>query len=218
VLLRVTLGGGRSYDLALGESMTGVPATSSMHIRAGAFAFTYTSTLLMVLVDKGRVSLDDPLSRWYPDLPGAASITLRNLANMTSGYADYVFQPEVFAGIYRDPFRQWTNADLVRVGVTGPVMFEPGTNWGYSHTSYVILGDVLSQVAKMPLADALQRCEFKPMGLKDTTHSATPDIPEPVRDVFTSERRHALDIAPSIPFYGHPPRLGGACAHGELPQ
>ena len=130
MLLRVTLCGGRSYDLALGESMTGVPATSSMHIRAGAFAFTYTSTLLMVLVDKGRVSLDDPLSRWYPDLPGAASITLRNLANMTSGYADYVFQPEVFAGIYRAPFRQWTNADLVRVGVTGPVMFEPAPTGG----------------------------------------------------------------------------------------
>lgn len=84
--------------------MTGVPATPAMHFRNGAMAFTYMSTMLMELVDRKEVRLEDKLNNFLPELPDADRISLKNLANMTSGYADYVYQPEVLRGITLDPF------------------------------------------------------------------------------------------------------------------
>ncbi len=79
--------------------------------------------------------------------------------------------------------------------------FAPGANWGYSHTNYVILGLVLAKIAGMPLADAIRQYVLEAMGLKQTRASITPEIPEPVLHSFSSERRAALGIKPSIPFY-----------------
>src|SRR5205814_1650837 len=87
------------FTRALGESMTGVPATPAMHFRNGAMAFTYMSTMLMELVDRKQARLEDTLSHFLPELPHADRISLKNLANMTSGYADYVYQPEVLHGV-----------------------------------------------------------------------------------------------------------------------
>ena len=87
---------------------------------------------------------------------------------MTSGYADYVYQPETSLGVYRDPFRQWTPEELTQIGVSKPMEFAPGANWGYSHTNYVILGRVLEKIAGMPLVDAIRQYVLEPMGLKQT--------------------------------------------------
>ena len=103
LIVQVTAGGRQLYTEALGESMSGVPATPAMHFRNGAMAFTYISTMLLELVDQNKVSLDDKLSKFLPDLPQADRITLKNLANMTSGYTDYVYEPEVLHAIYLDP-------------------------------------------------------------------------------------------------------------------
>ena len=151
LIVQVTAEDRQLYTEALGESMSGVPAAPAMHFRNGAMAFTYIATMLE-LVDQKKVLLDDKLSKFLPDLPRAERITLKNLANMTSGYADYVYEPEVLQGIYLDPFRQWTPQELIKIGVSKPLMFEPGTNWGYCHTNYVILGQVIEQVTRMPLA------------------------------------------------------------------
>ena len=70
--------------------MTGVPATTDMHFRNGAVAISYMSTLLLHLVDEKKVSLDDKVSKWLPDMPHADRVTLGQLAQMTSGYIDFV--------------------------------------------------------------------------------------------------------------------------------
>ncbi len=189
------------YTGALGDSMTGVPATSHMHFRNGALAFTYMATLLLEYVDQKKVTLDTKLSAYFPNLPSAERITLRNLAQMTSGYADYVYQPETLRGVERDPFRQWTPEELTQIGVSKALQFKPGTNWGYSHTNYVILGRVLEKIAGMPLADAIRHYVLAPMGLKQTGASSTPAIPQPVLHSFSSERREVLGVKPGVPFY-----------------
>ena len=68
VIVRATIDGKEIVTEALGESMTGVPATPDMHFRNGAVAISYVSTLLLVLVDKKQVSLDDKVSKWLPDI------------------------------------------------------------------------------------------------------------------------------------------------------
>src|SRR6516165_5626402 len=90
VIVRVTLDGREIVTQAVGDSMTGVPATTEMHFRNGAVAISYVSTLLLKLVDEKKVSLDDTLSKWLPDFPNAQRVTLGQLARMTSGYVDYV--------------------------------------------------------------------------------------------------------------------------------
>jgi len=201
LIVRVTSNGKNVYTAALGESMSGVPATPDMHFRNGAFAYTYMATMLLELVDQKKVKLDDKLAEFFPDLPSSDRITLKSLANMTSGYADYVYQPEILQGYSLDPFRQWRPEELIQIGTSKPLMFEPGSNFGYSHTNYVILGRVLEKIAGMPLAEAMRKYIFGPMNLTQTQSFSTPQVPEPVLHVFTSERRGDLHIPSSVPFY-----------------
>jgi CubicO group peptidase (beta-lactamase class C family) len=200
-IVQVRRDGDTIYTGAFGESMTGVPATADMHFRNGALAFTYMATLLLEFCDQKKVTLDTKLSKFYPELPDADRITLAELAQMTSGYADYVYQDEMINGLYLDPFRQWTPEELIQIGISKPLQFAPGTNWGYSHTNYVILGRVLEKIAGMPLIDALKKFVLDPLGLKETSGNKTPAIPQPVLHSFTSERRETLGIAPKIPFF-----------------
>jgi len=113
VLCGVWMGNEELLTTALGNSMTGVPATEDMHLRVGGVTFTCVATLLLRLVDQGRVSLDDKLSRWYPDLPQANAVTLRMLANCTSGYPDYVLSQPFIDANNRAPFRDWTPQELI---------------------------------------------------------------------------------------------------------
>jgi CubicO group peptidase (beta-lactamase class C family) len=200
-IVQVRANGATVYTAAIGESMTGVPATKQMHFRNGALAFTYMSTLLLEFVDRKKVTLDAKLSTYFPALPSADKVRLRDLAQMTSGYADYVYQPELLDGLYQNPFRQWTPEELIQIGVSKPMEFAPGTNWGYSHTNYVILGRVLEKIAGVPLVDAIRLNVLDPMGLRHTSASTTPVMPEPVLHAFTSERREILGIKPGVPFY-----------------
>jgi CubicO group peptidase (beta-lactamase class C family) len=201
LIVRVTSNGQDTYTGALGESMTGVPATIDMHVRNGFVAYSYLTTMLLQFVNQKKISLDDKLSKYLPDLPEANAVTIKMLANSTSGYADYVYQPALSDGLYRDPFRQWATVDLIKIGMSAPATFPPGTNWAYSHTNYAILGTVLAKVGGKPVGQLMTQYIFGPMGLKHTQWSDTPQIPEPVLHTFSSERRETLGIAPSTPFY-----------------
>jgi CubicO group peptidase (beta-lactamase class C family) len=203
VIVRVTIDGKEILTRAYGESMTGVPATTDMHFRNGAVAISYVSTLLLMLVDEKKVSLDDKVSTWLPDLPHASEVTLGQLAQMTSGYVDYVIgNTEMNEALYADPFRQWTTDELLAFAVTKPLWYSPGTGWDYAHTNYVILGLALEKITGKPMADVLQEKVLGPMGLTNTSGNAgTPAIPEPALHAFTSERKPALNIPDSTGFY-----------------
>lgn len=104
-IVRVLIDGEELVAITRGESMSGAPATPEMHFRNGAIAITYMSTDLLVLVDRGVVSLDDPITPWLPHLPDADNVTLRMLANMTADYTDYVTTDAFAAANAADPFR-----------------------------------------------------------------------------------------------------------------
>jgi CubicO group peptidase (beta-lactamase class C family) len=201
VILRVTIDGQEVVTEALGESMTGVPATTEMHFRNGAVAIAYMSTLLLRLVDQQLVGLDDAIAAWVPDLPDADQVTLRMLANMTAGYPDFVQNPKLSQDLYENPFRQWTPQEQIELGLSTPRVFAPGTNWDYSHTNYVILGQALERITGQPLAVALQEQVLGPMGLRNTVAWSTPEISEPVLHAFSSERREQLGIPGGTRFY-----------------
>ncbi|MFJ6054147.1 serine hydrolase domain-containing protein [Streptomyces sp. NPDC092307] len=188
VVLRVTRDGREIVTGALGESMTGVPATADMHFRAGSVAIVYMGIAMLQLVEEGKAELDDPISRWLPDAPHADKITLRMLGASTSGLRDYVPDPKFLAALYADPFRQWTPDELVGISAAHPLLYEPGTSWSYSHANFVLLGQALEKISGMPLAKVMERQITGPAGLDNTLNSFTPQIEEPVLHSFDAER------------------------------
>jgi CubicO group peptidase (beta-lactamase class C family) len=188
VILGVWIDNKNVVTTALGQSMTGVPATTAMHFRNGSIAIAYLTTLLLQLVDQRRIRLDDRLSTWLPSLPHAQSITLRMLAESRSGYADYVQSPAFLKALQADPFREWSQQELVQLGVSQPLLYPPGTRFSYAHTNFVILGMVLQRVTGKPVARLMHEHFLAPLGLHDTESPSTPDIQPPVLHAFTSER------------------------------
>src|SRR5207302_11295932 len=131
---------------AYGYSQTGVPATTNMHFRNGAVAISYMSTLLLRLVDEGKVRLDDKVSRWLPRLRDGNRVTLRMLASMTAGYHDFEIDPLLTDRLYNNPFVTITTQYQLALALDQPQQFTPGTNFSYAHSNYVILGLILSKV------------------------------------------------------------------------
>jgi len=200
VIVKVTQGDKGMISKAFGESITGVPATTAMHFPNGAVAFAYVSTLLMEFVDEHKVKLNDTIDRWMPTLPEANKVTLKMLANQTSGYPDYETDPAWLAAWSANPFHIWTFEERVKYAFDRPVQFAPGTNWSYAHTNFMILGEILSKIGKKPLDALLREKALDPMGLKNTTASQTSEIPSPVLHAFDSERRTELKIPSNIAF------------------
>jgi CubicO group peptidase (beta-lactamase class C family) len=203
VIVRVTVDGKNIITKAYGESMTGVPATTAMHFRNGAVAISYVSTILLQLVDEKKVSLDDKISKWVPEIPHSDEVTLGELAQMTSGYTDYVIGNDaVDAELYADPYRQWTPEEILASVTSKPLLYTPGTNWNYAHTNYVMLGLVLEKITGKTMPQLMRQRIFGPLGLTNTSgNDGTPSIPPPVLHSFTSERRAALNVPAGTPFY-----------------
>jgi CubicO group peptidase (beta-lactamase class C family) len=181
--------------------MDGVPATTDMHFRNGAVAFAYLGTLLMQFVDEHKVTLDDTIDHWMPELPEADQVTLKMLANQTTGYPDFETDAAWEAAWSADPFHIWTFEERLAYAFSRPLQFAPGTNWSYSHTNFMILGEILARIGGQPLDTLLSDKVLDPMGLSETTETVTSDIPGPVLHTYSSERRAALGIPPETPFY-----------------
>ena len=190
IILRVDVGRRRLLRTGLGSSMAGVPASPRMHWRIGSVAIAYLTTIALQLEDEGRLSLDDRLSTWFPELPDADRITLRMLASSTSGYRDYLQNNPPFVDLLlSNPFRQWTEDELVSVALARPVACEPGTCFVYSHANFIILGHVLERVTGRTVATLMRRRILRPLGLRNTHISELPAIPEPALHSYSSDRR-----------------------------
>lgn len=124
-MAEVWVDGERVSAAAAGETVTGFPATTDMRLRIGSVAIPYMTTELLKLVDEGKVTLDDKISRWRPDLPHADEITLKMLASASSGYADYVTDKAFIADLYKDPFQFWTGEERVQIAVSKPLVLPP---------------------------------------------------------------------------------------------
>jgi CubicO group peptidase (beta-lactamase class C family) len=154
-----------------------------------------------VWAGQGLVRLDDPLSNWLPDLPDSEHVTLRMLTNMTAGYQDYVANQHLIEQFYADPFRQWTPQELIAIGLGAPRVFEPGANFAYSHTNWVILGLALEKIGGKPLGILLHENVLAPLGLNNTASWPTAFVPHPALHTFSSERRQQLRIPNGTRFY-----------------
>ncbi|MFF0432300.1 serine hydrolase domain-containing protein [Streptomyces sp. NPDC004327] len=188
VLLRVTIDGREVATDGLGESMTGVPAEPDMHFRAGSVAFAHIGTALLRLVEQGRVDLDATVEPWLPEVPRAKEITIRMLADNTSGLHDYVTDPKFGKELAAHPFRHWTPDELLAFPFSHSFWYDPGTNWSYSHANYLLLERALERITGQRIDRLVEEQVTGPLGLHDTQNNFTPEIPRPTLHAFTSDR------------------------------
>ena len=172
---------------AIGGSYPGVAADRAMHFRIGNVTETFETTLLLQLVDRGKIRLDDPVSKWLPSLPNANGVTVGMLASSTAGYASF-YTDQWTSEFDADPFRAWTPEELISISTDQPMDFAPGTSWAFSDSNFVILGQVLAKAGGAPVPAQIQKLILNPLGLRNTRMTPTSYIPPPVLHAYDAER------------------------------
>ena len=157
----------RAYGLANRE--WNIPATPETVFRIASTTKTFTAAAILRLAEQGKLTLDDPIAKYYPATPAAWSgITLRNLLNHTSGIPDFVSTTN---GFIRNGARLRDKPDdLVALVRDKALEFAPGSKFHYSNTGYVLLGLVIQKVSGESYSDYLSDAFFKPLGLAHTAY------------------------------------------------
>ncbi|MEO8295705.1 MAG: serine hydrolase domain-containing protein [Gemmatimonadota bacterium] len=159
--IAVVRNGATVYEQAFGEGRIGTPATTAMRYAIGSVSKQFTATAILLLVEEGKLSLDDKVARWFPALTRAGDVTVRELLSMTSGYQDYWPQDYVFTAMQSPT----TAKAIMDHWAAQPLDFEPGSTWQYSNTNYVIAAAIVEKVAGMPFMDFLRQRIFTPLGM-----------------------------------------------------
>jgi D-alanyl-D-alanine carboxypeptidase len=141
------------------------PATPGMRYSIGSISKQFTATAILLLQEQGKLSLDDKVAKFIPNLTRANEVTIRQLLSHTSGYQDYWPQDYVMPMMLQPVTAQ----KILDMWARKPLDFEPGTKWQYSNTNYVIAGVIVEKVARMPLLQFLQQRVFTPLGMNSVS-------------------------------------------------
>lgn len=145
--------------------------------QTGSVGKQFTATAVMMLVEEGKLGLDDKITKYFPEAPAAwKAVTVRHLLTHTSGITDYGGEESTMGkGVIN--FRQdYTEDDLVPIFSAMPMDFQPGEKWKYSNTGYVILGVLIHRVTGKFYGDFLQERIFHPLGMTSTRIISEVDI------------------------------------------
>jgi CubicO group peptidase (beta-lactamase class C family) len=142
------------------------PATTEMRYSIGSISKQFTATAILLLQEQGKLSLDDKVGKFIPDLTRANEVTIRQLLSHTSGYQDYWPQDYVMP-MMLEPV---TAQKILDLWARKPLDFDPGTKWQYSNTNYVIAGVIVEKVAGRPLLQFLGEKVFTPLEMKSVAN------------------------------------------------
>ena len=158
-------------------------ADAATRYAVGSISKQFTTAALLLLQEQGKISLDDKVAKYFPELTRAGEISIRQLLSHTSGYEDYAPQDYIIP--------EWTKPttprDVMERWGKKPLNFDPGTRWQYSNTNYVIAGEIFEKASGQLLVAFLREKIFKPLGMKSAG-----DIDEHPATDATAYTRYAL--------------------------
>ncbi|WP_232662953.1 serine hydrolase domain-containing protein [Pseudonocardia sp. TRM90224] len=162
------------------------PVQPGDHVRIGSVTKTWTGTVVLQLVDEGRLRLADPVATYRPDVPNGAAITVEQLLTMRSGLGNYTASPELNRILDTAPETVFPPEELIRIGLAEPVRFPPGQGYFYSNTNTALLGRIIEQITGNPLATEFERRIFAPLRLGGSAFPATSNaLPSPHPNGYT---------------------------------
>lgn len=199
ILLRTPQG---EFSVNYGTTLLGVnvPPTASTYFRIASNTKTMTAAVIMQLAQEGKLSVEDPVSKYVAGVPNGDHISIAELLEMRSGLYNYSNSPEISSTMDRDQTKVWTPAELLAIAFAHPPNFAPGADYEYCNTNYALLGIIAEKVGGKPLRLAMQDRLFGPLHLQHTELPAPADntIPEPYSHGY-------LYGSSSIAFTGEPP-------------
>jgi D-alanyl-D-alanine carboxypeptidase len=165
----VVKGGKLVFAQAYGKAHIGPdkPANPEMRYSIGSISKQFTAAAILILQEQGKLSLDDPVGKYVPDLTRGNEITIRQILSHTSGYQD--FWPEDY--LMTPMMKPATAQQIIDTWAKKPLDFEPGTQWQYSNTGYVIAGLIVEKVSGRRLMDFLVEHIFRPLGMMSAWNS-----------------------------------------------
>jgi CubicO group peptidase (beta-lactamase class C family) len=186
-------------------SSPAVPATPEMRYSIGSISKQFTATAILLLQEQGKLSLDDPVGKYIPGLTRGNEVTIREILSHTSGYQDYWPEDYVMTTMKGPETAQ----QIIDTWGKKPLDFEPGTQWQYSNTNFVIAGRIVEVVSGEYYWDFLSEHIFRPLGMKSVWNSDAIKLTEVDA---TPYYRHALGPLRVAPKEG----IGWMFAAGEL--
>jgi len=159
----------REQGFGLANLELDVPVTPKTIFQSGSVGKQFTAAAVMLLVEEGKIGLDDPLSKYFDSGPSWwDQVTIRELLSHTAGFTDY---PKDF-----DLRKDYSEEELLKIVAAIPPAYPPGTSWAYSNMGYVTLGILIHKVSGQYFGDFLQERVFKPLGMSTTRIISEADI------------------------------------------
>jgi len=159
----------RAEGFGLANVELQVPVKPETIFQSGSVGKQFTATAVMMLVEEGKIGLDDPLTKYFADAPATwKDVTVRELLSHTAGFGDY---PKDF-----DFRKDWTEDEELKLIESIPLAYPPGTKWEYSNFGYVTLGILIHRVTGEFYGDFLQQRIFQPLGMQSTRIISEADI------------------------------------------
>ena len=142
-----------------------VPNTNQTKYRIGSVTKQFTAASILQLQEKGKLQLDDKLSKYFPDYPKGDSVTIHMLLNHTSGIKNYTDIPE----FWPKAILPLTHDSMIALFKNKPYDFSPGTQWNYSNSGYYLLGVIVEKASGKNFTDYVQQEVINKAGLKNTS-------------------------------------------------
>ncbi|WP_051062943.1 serine hydrolase domain-containing protein [Ilumatobacter nonamiensis] len=165
---------------------TEVP-TLDTRVRIGSNTKTWTGTAILQMVEEGKLSIDDAVSTYRPDVPNGDNITIGQLLDMRSGLYNYTETLELNTALDEAPERVWTPEELLALAFAHEPYFAPGEDWHYSNTNTILLGLIAEELDAKPIAQIFEDRFFTPLGMSGSSFPDDTDtsIPDPYADGYT---------------------------------
>jgi D-alanyl-D-alanine carboxypeptidase len=151
---------------------------------------TFTAALVLKLCEQGRLSLEDPLARWFPRIAQAERISLRRLLNHTAGIPDYGGNPAYHDSVRSSPSTPWSFDRFGAETFERGLQFEPGQGWEYSNPGYMLLKRIIEEVAGASYRDIVSEYIARPFGFQRTF------VPESIKDLEALAPGASCAVAP----------------------
>jgi D-alanyl-D-alanine carboxypeptidase len=158
------------------------PVQVGDHVRIGSVTKTWTGTVVLQLVDEGRIRLDDPVAKYRPDVPNGQDITIEQMLSMRSGLGNYTASVDLSRRMDADPGAAFDPEELIAIGLAMPTTFPPGEGFSYSNTNTVLLGRIVEQLTGNSLETEITRRVIDRVGMAGSsfpTSSAALPAPHP---------------------------------------
>ncbi|MDT3697207.1 MAG: serine hydrolase domain-containing protein [Ignavibacterium sp.] len=184
------------YEAGVSNIPEKLPMNREYIFRIGSNTKTFVITVLLQLVDEKKISLDDKLSKYFPEYPMSDVLTIAMLANMTSGIYNYTNDENFWITVGNDPKKVWTPKELTDWGFSFDLNFSPGSKWEYSNTNTIIIGRIIETITGNSLEEEIKNRIIQPLQLKNTGFlTSGVDFPNPhSRGYYDGEYEPGVDM------------------------